>query len=280
MDISEDRSRAVQDAVYELLSPRNALRDVPELNISKPNYHDSKAEFRRELAAVQTAMESLRVAFLALYPEGRQTDEVTASLARRIEEAIDQGARRKIRIPNPNTITDLVRKNKADTGYFHHALWGFIDLMEFLTDRLDELEDQERQYWSKSHRAPNYYARAIALRLARLYAQEKGGKPTFGTARDGGHPSTAYGRALEKIFVALEIKGGVRHPAKWAIAQLTDKDLEAKQTTNMLAGLMGLGNPPERLGDVLQDEPLGIHRMPTRNALADITKALTKGPED
>jgi hypothetical protein len=52
MGKDDDRSRAVQEAVVELLKPWNALRAVPTLDVSRPNFHDSKAEFMRELEAV------------------------------------------------------------------------------------------------------------------------------------------------------------------------------------------------------------------------------------
>jgi hypothetical protein len=235
MDRSEERLRAVEDAVLELLSPRNALAfGVPTLDVTKPNFHDSKSEFRRELEAVETSIESLRKVIGALYPVDRNTDEAAALLLRRVEDAVDNSARRHLLVGTPNTITDLVRKNKADTGFFNHALWCIADMLVLLTERRDELKDQERQYWNKKHRPPNYYARAIALRLARLYAREKGEKPTFGTARDGGYPNTRFGRALERIFEALEITGGVKHPAKWAISQLTDEDLQTIRPNALL----------------------------------------------
>jgi hypothetical protein len=121
--------------------------------------------------------------------------------------------------------------------------------------------------------------RAIALRLARLYAREKGERPTFGTARDGGHPSTNYGRALERIFEPLGIKDGVRRPAEWALAQLTDDDLRPVSTIALLGGVFALGVRPDLLSEVLGDGPRGIHELPgsTTNALADIAEALPKG---
>ena len=94
MDIDEERMRAVNDAVWELLKPRNALLGVPTLDVSKPNVHDSKAEFRRELEAVESAIEALRTVSRALYPEGQDTDEGSAALARRIQEAICRSATR------------------------------------------------------------------------------------------------------------------------------------------------------------------------------------------
>jgi hypothetical protein len=212
-----------------------------------------------------------------MYPLNRDTDSEAGALARRLEEVVDGSARRKLLVPSPNTITDLVRKNKADTGFFVHELWGLADLLMLLRERQDELKDQEQQYWNRKSRPPNYYARAIALRLARLYAREKGARPTFGTARDGGHPSTRYGRALETIFVALEIKGGVKHAAKWAIDQLTEDDLRPAPLGDLLGGFGALGALPE---NALRVDLGGTDRLPERRseAIAKVATALTRDP--
>ena len=281
MGINDDQRRAVQDAVFELLMPWNALRGTPTLDVSKPNFHDSKAEFLRELDAVETVMKSLQAAIKALLPEDRRTDESVSQMLGRIRVAVDASARRTITIASPETITDLIRKNKADTGYYVHAIWGLIDLRLFLWNRLDELKDQEKEYWSGCSRPPNHYARVIALRLARLYAHEKGEKPTFGTARDGGHPSTAYGRALEKIFAALGIKAGVRRSAEWALAQITDDDLRPTPPTGSLGSILGLGATPNLLAGALGDAPRGIDELPglSPKVFADIVEAMTKGPQ-
>jgi hypothetical protein len=279
MEFKDEQLRAVQDAVSELLAPWNALRSMPALDVSKPNFHDSKAEFLRELEAVETVIGSLETALDALIPEDRKTDEGMNQMVWGILDAVDASARRTITVASPNTITDMIRKNKADTGYYIHALWTLVDFKEFLEDRRNELKDQERQYWSQKHRSPKHYPRAIALRLARLYAREKGERPTFGTARDGGHPSTNYGRALEKIFAALGIKNGVRRPAEWALAQLTDDDLRPTPVTGLLGGLLGHGVRPSLLGGSFGDGLRETQALPGSpvNALADIAWALSKG---
>jgi hypothetical protein len=249
--------------VVELLGPsQNALRPVPHLDVSRPNIHHSKKEFLRELAAVQAALDRASGALNALLPEDGDTE--AEAMTMRIGRAIDDRARRSRSRLQVHDVTSLLRKNLADTGFYINALWALVDLSSDLQDRRNELKDQEKQYWAVNHRPANHYARAIALRLARLYAQEKGIRPTFGTARDGGHPSTDYGRALEQIFAALDIKGSVRNPAKWAIDQLTEEDV--RPARSILGGLLGVS-----AGQRSSGEP--------RNALADIMGALEKGPE-
>ena len=152
----------------------------------------------------------------------------------------------------------MIRKNKADTGLWHNSLWALSDLLFELDERHKELRDQEKQFWTVSHRAPNYYARAIALRLARLYAMEKGKRPTFGTARDGGHPSTDFGRALEEVFAVLEVRASVKGAAKWAIEQLTDDDLKRPQLGALLRTSDGWSS--EREPNTRDGTPCGLRR--------------------
>ncbi len=125
-------------------------------------------------------------------------------------------------------------------------------------ERLNELKDQEIEFWSVSYRAPKSYARTIALRLARLYALHKRQKPPFGTARDGNHPSTDFGRALEEIFDILNIEATVRNPAEWAIDQLTEDEINPP-VNRLLGGLFGF-NPPS--------SPEG--RQKTRDKIVDL----------
>ena len=125
------------------------------------------------------------------------------------------------------------------------------------------MKDQEELFWSTNHRPPNYYARTIALRLARYYARETQERPTVGTSGDGGHPSTAYTKALEEVFEELGIKATVRLPAKWAVNQITEDDLKPR----MLGGVLGLGTAGPFGGSVSRRG-----QPPFGNALANALK--------
>ena len=107
-----------------------------------------------------------------------------------------------------------------------------------------DLKDHKEKFWKFKHRAPDYYARTIALRLAKLFAREVGQRPTFGTAAEGDYPSTAYGRALEEVFEILEIKQKVRTHAKWAIQQITEEDMNPPPVNRLSAMMMG--HPPSK----------------------------------
>jgi hypothetical protein len=155
-------------------------------------------------------------------------------------------------------MADLVRKNAADAGFTFCLILLILDLVRDLKQRNQELENQEATFWNLSGRAPNHYARTIALRFARLIARKTGKMPTFGTSSDGGHPSTEFGRALEEVFEVLEIRASVRNAARWAISQLSEDDLKP-EPMNALGSIFGLGGPPPR------------------NALSPLVELMTKG---
>jgi hypothetical protein len=221
-----DRHQRIRDLVGRLLglSPRNALAFIPTLDISRPNIHDSKAEFLAELETVRGALDQLGLAFdkLAPFPEENRP---RMKIVDRLMVAVDQSARQRLSGLFPASATELIRKNNVDNGLYLTSLRVIADLILELEVRKKELQAQEKEFWSVKNRPPRYYARTIALRLARLYAAEKGEKPTSGVARDGGHPSTEFGRALEEVFAILDIDADVRRAAEWAISELTHDDL-------------------------------------------------------
>jgi len=235
----------------------------PPFDTSKPNLHDSKAAFMEEKRAVETAFEQAK-GLLDFLMARYRSEDTGHEIARRLFEFVDVSTRQRVQRERPESVAEMVRKNAADAGLSYCLIFLLIDLVRDLSQRTRELQNQEAAFWSLSGRAPNYYARTIALRFAQLIARETGKMPTFGTSSDGGHPSTEFGRALEEIFEVLGIKANVRHPAKWAIKQLSQEDLKP-EPTNHMGGIMGLG---AALG--------GPHR---KNALAAITDALTKGGE-
>ncbi len=197
----------------------------PPFDTSKPNLHDSKAEFLEEKRAVEDALEHIG-ALVRFVASRFREDEPNHLPASRVSKYIDEKARQDLSREPSKNIVELMLKNATDYGLSFVTGILLLKVESQLENRKQELADQEATYWSSPHRAPNHYARTIALRLAKLVARETGQKPTFGTSRDGGHPSTEYGRALEEIFELLGIKAHVRHPAKWAIEQITESDLK------------------------------------------------------
>ena len=265
-------SKEIETVVDRLLgpdAPPETILTGRALDTSRPNIHDSKAEFQSEMDAVDGAIEHLDEALKLLHPRSGD-DSDRAPMAEILAGAVDRSARQRFRGLEMETAGDLARKNVVDTGLYMGASLAIVDLVHDLSSRKVELEDQEKAFWSSPNRPPHHYARTIALRLARVYARNKGKKPTFGTSRDGGHPSTEYGRALEEIFELLNIKSNVKTPAKWAIGQLTEEDIKPKVSEALgslqVSGGMGLGGP-------------GLGAL-ERRSLAEIASATApKGPK-
>lgn len=189
------------------------------IEVWRPTSHSSKAEFQEEVAQVERVLEQvsgLINALLDAFGDKEDRKQATKNIITKID-ASGRARRRKKPVETP---IDLARNVVADTGLGVTTIFLLIDLRTEIFDLKEELELHRQTFWSSASRPPDHYARTIALRLGREVIKRTGALPTFGTARDGGHPSTAYGKALEEIFEVLEITTKVRHPAKWAIKHL------------------------------------------------------------
>jgi hypothetical protein len=226
---------------FNALAPRGLGGIPPRLDVSKPNIHDSKKEFLREKNAVANVIELLNGVLSQVL--GKKDDVEHKEMIGRLQASIDQGATRSMRSLDVSSASDLAIRNVMQTGFYYGSLFVILEMIGVYKERLRELDDQERQFWTVSNRPPNYYARTIALRLARLFAKEKRQKPTFGISREGNYPSTVFGRALEQVFCVLKIKASVRNAAEWAIDQLQEDDWNPRQ--NALAGLGSILGAPD-----------------------------------
>lgn len=229
---------------YGKQSPRAStlLGNSPPFDTSKPNQHDTKAQFIRERDACKETLEHLDAVFSTLLPS--EEDEAGREMFDALHPRIDQKLRDQARRIFADSPTSLVRKNIAEVGGSHVFLYMCLDLQSVIGDRLRELNEQEERFWNLKHRAPDYYAREIALRLARLFAQETGQFPTWGTSPHDGSGSTQFARALAKAFTILGIKSHTRGPAEWALGQLTETDMEP--SGDAFEGLRGYGVPRQR----------------------------------
>ncbi len=207
-------------------------------DISRPNIHDSKKEFIRELTTVTAVKEhlcgTLDLLLQTNSPEDR--DPLQVAMTRRLRVAIETFALQRGKSETLDEASDLALKNIRDTGFYFNSLLVVLEMHSAFDKRLRDLKEQEVQFWTVANRPPNYYARTIALRFARLFASRTGKRPTFGISSEGAHPSTDYGRALEQVFAILEIRANVRKAAEWALSQVTEEDW--KPTRNALAGPM------------------------------------------
>lgn len=224
-------------------------------DIKKPNEHDSKAEFQREYDAVSTSLECVTKLFETLLPAG--DDEVTVKTRDQIRSVIDQKARVHAAYSKLDTSTALIRKNISDVGAYVPSLMVIADLKTTFIDRLQELESQKDRFWNLHHRAPDYHARALALRLAQLFASETGKRPTYGISGETGELSTDYSRALKEVFALLQISAQERGYAEWAISQITDEDLEPANP-GILGSLLGTSGRLKESAyrEIMGDNPL------------------------
>lgn len=265
MDQSTQTERLWEIAGRFGVEPKVGLLGValPPIDVAKPNQHDTKSEFLQEKQAVTLMIDHCReLLFLFIGVEGELPE--IAGPRDSIIKMINAKVRDLHKADHPDTIPRFLRKLVTDNGVSSVLPYLLFDVWGVLKERKQELADQEAEFWSDRHRPPNHYARTIALRLARLIAKQTGKRPTIGTARDGGHPSTEYGRALEDVFKLLSIRANVRNAGTWAIGQLTEEDLLPPR--NALAGINWDQSP-----DALR---------PSVNVLAEITKALQKGASE
>jgi len=222
------------------------------IELSKPNIHDTKKEFQAEYETVAAIVDNLKDTLHRLYPPAENKTPEQKSMVDKLRSGITLLAEKGGDRYTITTPYDLLLKNVYQVDFFTSSLIILVEMRKIFQLRLRELEEQKTKYWSVGSRPPNYYARTIAFRLARLYAKETHQRPTFGVSREGNFPSTDFGRAIEEIFQAIGITAAFRLPAKWAIDQLTDEDLNPPR--NALAGFLDFGGkglgaiPPEMRG--------------------------------
>ena len=229
-----------QDQIRELFRERfgwdtHGFAEAMPFDISRPNFHDSKREFLLERDTVQSISHHLRETFRHSTFHKDVDDPDKLNMLLRLREKVLHYASISSDVFSGDTASDLAKNNVISTGFYNNFVGLTHTMLFFYEKRLKDLAEQEALFWSVKNRPPNYYARTIALRVAKFYAGQTREKPTFGISRDGPHPSTEYGRLLEDVFQILEINGAIRGPAVWAISQLTEDDL--KPLSPYLTGL-------------------------------------------
>lgn len=218
------------DRLFCPTEPTYAGKELPPFDIKRANVHNNKKEFLEELHLVRAMSDHFHGIQTLLMISPDDPDPLREATIRRVQVAQDisvrQGLRkRKLRGATAN---DLVIQNFRDTGFSANFVSVISDAAFACKHRLEELEDQERHFWSSPNRPPNHFARTIALRFAKLFARQTGKQPTYGTSSAGGHPSTDFGRALEEVFAILGVRANLRGAAEWAVKQLTEEDWNPK----------------------------------------------------
>jgi hypothetical protein len=268
---SSDQSPSFQDLLYaivnRMLEPHGKSVTKPQhvnalagpqypFDISKPSQHDSKAEFQREYDAVTAGISNSEQLIEALFPHS--DDEASVKIVERMRWVINSKAKSNAPYTDLHSSTTMIRKNIADVGAYGPTIMVLFDLKNCLLDRLQELENQKEQFWSLKHRAPDYFARALALRLAQVFARETGQRPTYGLSGETGEPSTGYSRALKEVFALFDITSQERGYAEWAVSHITEKDFEPKNG-GLLGTILGTGDISSQpsITDPLTKNPLG-----------------------
>ena len=246
-----DRINEIADRFYE--RPRRTVLGTSALpfDISKPNFHDTKKDFLEERSLVDKSARNAEELFQVLtyrYKDGHPLKERSEELC----NYVDGIARNSLSKDAVKVPSDLVKRNATDIGITYCMAYLVLDVAYGFRRRRQELNDQEKEFWSGSSRPPNHYARTIALRFARYISRGTGQKPTVGTSRDGGHPSTDFGKALEEIFELLGISADFRRAAMWAVDQLTDEDLEPIGNPLSDPGNFGFGSKSSDLMGLME----------------------------
>lgn len=261
MVLNEEKRAELEDACASLGLPLTGpaiSRSGYPIDIAKPNIHDSKSEFLLEMNAVRKLDEHAFNLVSGLMVPEVEGGEDEAMMRRRVNHALDAVAKNSVHRNPLEGVFDLINETACRQGLTSAVSGLLIELVVALRGRLRDLEEQERVFWTLKNRHPNHYARTIALRLAKRYAETHGKKPTVGTSRDGGHPSTDYCRAMERIFATLDIDAKVIHPAKWAVGQLQESDLRTTENVFQQYALAGEPVPNALAMGNGQGQPEGI----------------------
>lgn len=147
---------------------------VPPFDIKKSNIHDTKKEFLQELKAIEALINHANGILNILLTDEPDSDGEHRIMTDRLRYIIDfNNIRDRKRHPD-GTAIGLVQHNITQTGFSHNLLRMLVDFVSATQKRHAELKDQEKEFWALSHRAPNYHARTIALRFARLTGRVSG----------------------------------------------------------------------------------------------------------
>ena len=169
-----ERLNRLADRLFSPSDPTYSGRDFPPFDIDRVNVHNKKKDFNDEVRAVTVIVGHLHGMLETLQISSPIADATKEAMIGRIKDAVDnvirgQVRRKKLRGASAN---DLVVQNFRDTGFFENSHTLLSDMIFAYKQRLDELIDQEKQFWSAPNRAPNHFARTIVLRFGRLFARQ------------------------------------------------------------------------------------------------------------
>ena len=135
--------------------PLNALAKYSApFDVSKPNIHNSKREFRREKEAVENASENARG--IVDFVEGvlAKDDPDLKAMTERVIKVVDQNAESDALKMNVENVSAFLAKSASQEGLSIILYFLCSNYAKHLNALLSDLEDQEREFWSGSHRPP------------------------------------------------------------------------------------------------------------------------------
>lgn len=202
-------------------------RSRPPIDVEPENFHANMREFREELRFVKEWIGQFERFEAFLKRDEGSTSEYEER--RDLAGFIDGWARSDSKYEEPQTAQELAVSNVMRVGLSACFLMLNEKLGALLKSRLEQLERQEKEFWSVDHRPPNYHARTIALRLAQLYARKTQTLPTTGTSGLTGEPSTRYASALKSVFQRLSLSADFKTFGEWAVSQISEDDFKPSQ---------------------------------------------------
>jgi len=135
-------------------SPNSPLSaSASPFEIGRPNQHDSKAEFQREMKTVENSID--RASGIIDIFVDQEEDAEHAEMLERLRPVIDQKFRDNVFRTSTTSASDLVRKNAAEISGFYSTVLILLDFRTAMVERKFELEDQKSKFWKLPHRAPD-----------------------------------------------------------------------------------------------------------------------------
>ena len=125
--------------------PQNALRGYdPYLDISRPNFHDSKREFLLELETVEAVITHCEGIFERLIQDGDKASDEHKAMVKSVSDAVNRHSSQSLaHKKNLATASDLAVRNIIDSGFYLNSIIVTFYMSDAYQRRLIELKQQE-----------------------------------------------------------------------------------------------------------------------------------------
>lgn len=229
MVVSDEIAEELYQIVNQMLEPHgksisgpteNEFADHTPIDVSSPIEHQSKAALNLDLETLNKVVKTIDQLNALLIDDKLLKEQEHKEMLRRLALFVDEELLARHELSKTKLASDVAITAALQSGGLLTSLKLLYKVRAVLKERQEQLQQQKTKFWTDHGARTNHHARAIAFRLAHLFAFVTKEKPTYGIASDGSGPSTAYTRALEAIFDLLEIESGFISPAKFAVSSL------------------------------------------------------------